>query len=1442
MPLANKLWALPLSSKQQVLIFIARVYHLILSLYAHFTMGDEKEYRAKIERLDSDGSNWVSYKARLQSAFLSHEWEEHLTETTVTASYINLGNVNNITPDRRWTLDERAARQWIVSSIPNTIFLPIMGNATVKGLWDALVLEFEGRSTTAIADLEHQINTTYCGDNENVRDHIEKLALMRERLASLGDTMTDRKYGQILIGSMPSMYSHVRASIASAALISHNPASSTDIAKLIIDEYESRLLGKKAEDTTALSAETQKKDKKGKKNMECFNCHKKGHSKAECWASGGGNEGGGPKQKGKKNRNGKDKSGKKAEVAAANDSQSDIEAWAVIMQDVEGLPVMAVQESDTCELFDSGASRHMSPFRKSFITYREIEARPITAANKNVFHAIGIGDVIIKVPNGATSSTILLRDVLHAPDLALTVVSIGRIVQAGYSVEFNQDNCIIRKRDGSTIGRIPAGSNGLFKLDHAFAAITSDKSVDIHALHRQLGHISLDAIRALIRSNAITGINLIDNSISSLCDSCEHAKMTRKAIRKEREAPPAQAFGEEIHTDVWGPSPNLSLGKRRYYLTFTDDYSRFTKVDILRTKDETFAAYKNFAAWAQTQHGAQIKRLRSDRGGEFTSHEFTKYLQKEGTERRLTTADTPQHNGIAESLNRRLLERVRAMLHQSRLPKNLWAEAVQHAVWIKNRTSTKALGNITPFERLYGEKPNLSDLHEWGQDVWIHDSTGSKLDARAKQARWIGYDADSTHAHRIYWPGKNRVTVERNVKFKSSTITVTAPRRATVAAQSAPQPAAAVQAPAAPAPAVVPAAAPAAQTIPVQPPPLFQLIPTTITPSTTSSLTPVPTTPTHSDEEVEDNILPWGATMPGGASPEQLPRRSGRSSKPSLKARLIQEGEAEGNEVVDYAMFADLGDIISSAIADVDKDPQTLAEARSRSDWPKWREAMDREIATLQAAGTWIDVPRPSDKNVVGSKWVFRIKRKADGSIDKYKARLVARGFTQIYGVDYFSTYSPVAKLTSFRTILAIAAHHDWEIESFDFNGAYLNGELDAKEQIFMQAPPGYESDPRVVKRLLKSLYGLKQAGRRWYETLTRALKSLGFRASVADPGVFIARASGQILILAVHVDDCVLTGSSSDQIAQYKQKLNSCYALTDLGPVHWLLGIKVTRDRAAHTISLSQGAYIDAILSRFALSDAKSYGTPMTPGVIYSKKDAPTNPDEYVRMKKTPYREAIGSLMYAAVATRPDIAFAVSILSQFLDNPGTLHWEATKRVFRYLAGTKNYQLMYGGERHDLEGYTDADGAMQEHRHAISGYAFLFDGGAISWSSKKQELVTLSTAEAEFVAATHAAKEALWLRKLLGDIYPGPKPPTPFHCDNQAALSLIKDDNYHARTKHLDVHFYFIRETAQRGAIKLLYCPTEDMVADLLTKALPKWKVNMHTSSLGLRRACGGVL
>src|SRR3984893_15290240 len=246
-----------------------------------------------------------------------------------------------------------------------------------------------------------------------------------------------------------------------------------------------------------------------------------------------------------------------------------------------------------------------------------------------------------------------------------------------------------------------------------------------------------------------------------------------------------------------------------------------------------------------------------------------------------------------------------------------------------------------------------------------------------------------------------------------------------------------------------------------------------------------------------------------------------------------------------------------------------------------------------------------------------------------------------MYRVDYFSSYSPVLKLASFHIILAIAMRHDWEIESFDFVSAYLNGELDENEEIYMQSLPGYESDTDTVKHLIKSLYGLKQAGRKWYEVLVHALTNFDFQITVADPGVFCIHKNGHLLIFAVHVDDCVLTGDSAEMIAEFKEKLNNCYALTDLGPIHWLLGIKITRDHTTRTISLSQTSYIDDIVKHFALTDAKPYVTPMVPGAIYTKKDAPASPEESARMKKMPYREAVGSLMYAAIATHPDIAYA---------------------------------------------------------------------------------------------------------------------------------------------------------------------------------------------------------
>jgi hypothetical protein len=428
--------------------------------------------------------------------------------------------------------------------------------------------------------------------------------------------------------------------------------------------------------------------------------------------------------------------------------------------------------------------------------------------------------------------------------------------------------------------------------------------------------------------------------------------------------------------------------------------------------------------------------------------------------------------------------------------------------------------------------------------------------------------------------------------------------------------------------------------------------------------------------------------------------------------------------------------------------------------------------------------------------------------------------------------------LASFRLLLAIAARNDWPVDAFDFDSAYLNSILDDEDEtIYLEQPPHYPTmDPnRYIWKLLKTLYGLKQGAKNWYDALCKALADMGFQRAEADHGIFFNRIGADIIVLAVHVDDCMLLGSSQKLMDEFKIQMNKTYKISDLGAIHWLLGIKVTRDLPNQTISLSQHAYIDSIILRYNFTDLKPSAIPMDPCAPLLKSQSPTKLTDIARMKNVPYREAVGSLMYAAMGTRPDIAFAVSTVAQFSDNPGWAHWEAVKRIFRYLRGTQKLELVYGGEKRGLEGYVDADGASQEHRHAISGYVFLVDGGAVSWSSKKQELLTLLTTEAEYVAATHAAKEAVWIRRLIGEIFRPLTIPTTLYSDSKSAIALAKDGHYHARTKHIDIRYHFIRYIIEAETIKLIYCPTDEMAADTLTKALPNVKAKNFATALGLR-------
>src|SRR6266702_2850332 len=632
------------------------------------------------------------------------------------------------------------------------------------------------------------------------------LRYKREELAAAGVHITNKEYQRTVLKGIPEELARFASGLLSSARLVHR-ASSIDTETLIdhICEEADRLRNRRAErgkpqssqsgarsqaaGDDALAATGSEGNKKKRRKGKCHNCSKPGHWARECRS---------PKKEEKPAEDSpmSDKAQKSdtKPVGSANavvtlDEDTD-GCWAMVLasggsdleefdlidksdwlseeEEVAAAAITTVSDDrgERVELYDSGATRHISPYKSAFSSYTTLDP-PIylNAANQQKFPAIGVGRLSILVPNGGTHSTITLSEVLHAPAVGYTLVSIGALDQKGYRTSIGGGHLELYAPGGGRVVRVPQTAKGLYRVTHAGESTHVVKTISVMELHRRLGHIAPASARALVEKGLVTGVKLDPASRDTQCDACLFARATRKPVPKVRVGPQAQCFGEEVHSDVWGPSPVATKRGCRYFVTFTDDATRYTVTYILRTKAEALGAYKAFEAWALAQqHCAAIKVLRSDRGGEYLSEAFDRHLQSAGTVRRLTVHDTPQLNGVAERLNRTLVERIRAFTHSSGLPKFLWGEALRHATWLKNRSATRALDGLTPYQALLGRAPDLSGLQRWGATVWVHDADGTKLDARAREGRWLGFDTES-HVHRIYFPAKRNVTAERNVYF-----------------------------------------------------------------------------------------------------------------------------------------------------------------------------------------------------------------------------------------------------------------------------------------------------------------------------------------------------------------------------------------------------------------------------------------------------------------------------------------------------------------------------------------------------------------------------------------------------------------------------------------------------------------------------------------------------
>jgi hypothetical protein len=1138
---------------------------------------------------------------------------------------------------------------------------------------------------------------------------------------------------------------------------------------------------------------------------------------------------------------------------------------------------------------DSGASRSMSNNRSAFTTLRP-DRRPICLADGKIVYSSGLGSVRFVSTYGYIVS---IHDVLFVPSLAVNLFAANRFAEERRATHMEITDYPLRKwvnrHTRASEFTATIRGDGLAYLDWKPTRSTESVNISIAGpalsnvsmaeLHARLNHTPTSVIRRLILSKSVAGIpnRVLGGSSDDFCEDCVNGKLTRAPHTKPATRADRPLF--RVFSDVHGPVPVQSRKGHRYWVSFIDDYSRFPAVYFITKKSDVFEAFRRYKAWAENVTGRRVGILRDDKGGEYIGNDFDVFLADAGIRREHSIRDTPQQVGVAERMNHSLSEGITTLLSQSGLARVWWEDAAIHWLHGKIRPPSSVTAPLTPFELFYGRKPNVSHMHAFGCLTYVHLQKDQRpaLTPHAAQCILIGYLVDYK-GWRFWNPQTLKEVISDSAVFRESTFpfrkpglsgidrsACLSPPAVSLPLDESSSPPVLILRPPGPvqSPLSAPASAPALSQVPdPNPIPDSPVEPASDQRSRLAvriqvpQCDPAPPPPPARDApgpppvpSSVHHVLP-----PVPPAVKQLvdhfehhpaldvPLPSKRASKGRLPGALT---EANSATVPDDVLIPLLDAIDCVFLTSVTMEPKTLADALRRPDADKWVVAALAEIEAHLQNSTWELAQLPPGKRAIGSRWIFKIKCLPDGSIDKYKGRVVAQGFSQVRGVHYNEVFASTARMAAMRTVIAIAATEDLELESVDVSTAFLNGVIDA--EIYMKIPEGLEvegdpqpgEDPkRWVVRLLKGLYSIKQGPRIWALKLHSVLTGIGFNRTDCDHSVYVYRRGDDRIVLPIHVDDLLLASNSKAAIRRVKAELSSHFKLHDQGPATSILGMKIERDRVARTISLSQPRYTKSILEAFGMSDCNPALTPMEDNLKLSVKMSPSSPEDIAIMKPFPYRELIGKLLYLAIATRPDIAYAVGVLCRFVENPGLEHWHAAKRVLRYLQGTIHMKLSYSRlPTPDLfVTYSDADlSGNPDNSRSTGGFAVCIGGGAVQWGSRLQPHVSLSSTESEYTMASKVSCEVMWMRYLFQELGYDVSRPSQLLVDNKSAIQVAKHPEHQSTMKHIHRAYHFIRDLVEQKEIVVSHVPGDENLADIFMKPLGRLKFLKFRSMLGLR-------
>lgn len=1336
-----------------------------------------------------------------------------------------------------WLKMDRKAEAEILLAVSPSELAALDGLESSKAIWEKLKSMYQSSGPARKASLLKKLVLTRMQEDDDLKKHISDFFDAVKKLKEIGLIVIDELLAILLLYSLPDSFAMFRT-----AMESRDDLPSTETLKVkIIEDYEARK--SKTADQGAMFVKRINKNKNAnlkknhdkdnhgnKNNFECHRCGRRGHLARDCRTKHINKH----KQSAQSLENRDDKDQKTTMLLCTTEE---------VMQGEKVNPIWCI---------DSGCTGHMCNEKQMIEDFTHLDSE-LNLANSDRTQITGTGKVKISVDTGSEERQINIEKVFYVSDLRTNLLSVAKMTDRGFEVHFRKNDAIVID-DNDKIHMRAERVGNLYHVRMSKNSVNNIEAVknSIDMWHQRLGHLNERDLRAMANNSLVHGLTFKDGEKLSQCEICISEKQTCTPFPKKREDSTTELL-EIVHSDVCGPMNHQSYGGKKYFVTFIDDKSRWCEIFFIASKSDVLSVFKTYKAYAENLTGKKIKNLQSDNGREYVNNEFDDYLKKAGIRRRLTAPYTPQQNGIAERKNRTLVEMARCMMHQAGSPPSFWAEAVNTANYIRNRCPTTALNGQIPFTLWKGKKPTVIYMHVFGSKAYYKDKgkPKRKFESRSQLGIFVGYDIQSK-AYRIHDPATRKIIVTRDVKFMNETAFRHEYKEILDDEEDTDEEEVRIELNASNANnkrkdyncKILKANKNVARS--------------------RRSLERI-----HEPEEDGDSgplyrkrksTVSWENLIEPSKRGRGRPRliRTGMAGRPRKEYHTVKQ-----NNTTDSKNESDESDEpneqISAGIAIIEQ--MTWKEIEQRSDLNLWKSALENEYLSQIKNKTWEIVPRPKQRKVIGSRFVFSTK-----STGK-KVRLVAKGCSQRPGEDFHETSSPVVRSSSIRLIAALSAELGLEIHQMDVVTAYLNGSLD--EEVYMEIPDQLSNVLKKVitkekvgsqkniitdkdilqtaKRwhetldecvdsvclLKKSLYGLRQSGLQWYKRLARMLNDIGFESLPQEPCVFVARNGERLMLIGIYVDDMILAANDSVWMENVKKQLGSAFEMKDMGKISTCLGIEFSRDNE-NRVYLSQKSYTDKVLERFGMTECKPAVTPIDVNVKLEKPECIRNDV----MEQYPYQSLIGALMHLAVSTRPDIAYAVNFLSQFNTNYDIAHWKAAKRVLRYLRGTSDYGLVYERTGLPLFGVVDADWAGNAvDRRSYSGFAFIFAGAPVSWEARKQRTIALSSTEAEYMAISECTKEAMYLRDVLNSIEVKCECVILFN-DNQGAIKLAQSKNYHSRTKHIDVRHHFIRDKCEQGVIDLRYLCTDRMPADVLTKGLSGTKHYECLRNLGMMDEC----